>query len=371
MKMGVKYIIRLIAIALVFCLFINTIKIVSAYYSGVPHWLREGAYAIYKIEHISEIMFLNGTWMDFCPPTRSGYLKWSVDKVVGDYAHITVELHIELNNTKVVEYRGFKVPLQEVGSRLIKSGVINLKANVKVNVKTRDVYLNGVKVGKTGFWLPLGSLYNGSSIRPGEVFNHPQVRVVLRGPISLKYGDEGWFYVYTPEIDPNDSMYVLCIHVNMVNATLGYKQKFEGYDFEVVNVTYVPERNVTIVAVRWYFEKDAITIIGTELKGNYENKPFNWEFIIKNIRGPSGRYYYDPTSGLALIAEIGRAGEICVGGDGLTAGLGLRVFDGVLILSSTNIPLIQNEIFQFAVISGAIIATIIIDRRITVRRSVN
>ncbi|MCD6368783.1 MAG: hypothetical protein J7L38_03190 [Thermoproteales archaeon] len=358
---------RLVALTIIALIFISFIPLVYPKTNLVPLWLRKGVYAVYRFKGPFDMMFMNYTWIWFESPIGAGsYFSWKVTEIDGEWATIEVNLHIEFSNTKVRIIRNFN--LKDAERKVFESGSIDLRSTVTVNMYTRKVYLKDAVIGETGFWIPPSFLYNGSIIRVGEILGHINVRGILKGPYMVKVG-AGWVYAYGYEEDESDNQTINVVTVVLKEVVPG---KIYG-NLKVLNLTYYPNRNVTVVWLQNIKEPWRLTGVGK--RGNWTKMVTDFGFI-KDVSFRENtihsKYYYDPTSGLAIKASFGPGGDRkpsqMASGDGLTVALGLRIFNADIELVKTNIPTLMFEILWRGIIGAGALMALLITSKIKRRR---
>ncbi len=272
--------------------------VIASKYVSVPFWLREGTYALYKV-HIYKIMFLNNTQICFESPIGEGsYLLWRILDLNNTHATFEVLLNIELRNTKIKVIRNFS--LKDSEERIYTSGFIRIESQAIVNILTREVFVNGEKVGSTGLWIPSNLLFNGIKVRVGEVYEGINIRGVLRGPCVIKTSS-GCVYAYIYEFDKEDELTIYRYEIELTNVKIG---KIYGNICKVINITYDPEENITFIHLQYINTHKGITI---GRKGYWLNNLTNLGvFVITGYKGNAlqSSYCYDPISGLAVKASF-------------------------------------------------------------------
>ena len=309
----------------------------------VPYWLKEGVYAVYKVD-VYEVMFNNGTWIWFESPVGEGsYLMWRIVDLNNTHATFEILLNIELRNTKIRVIRNFNLKGSE--EKVYSSGFIRREVQAIVDIYTGEVFVNGKKVGSTGLWLPPNLLLNGIKVRVGEVYGSINVRGILRGPYAVETS-RGWVYAYVYMFDPDDEVTTYKHEIRLTDVKVG-----KVYDnlYKVVGIAYDPKENMTYVNLQNIRNPHAGVTVGNN--GYWLNNLTDFGVLI--VTGYKSNvmrslYCYDPVSGLVVKASFFMAGKgkpwkmTC--GDGLTAALGIRIFKAYIELQRTNAPLLMDEV---------------------------
>jgi len=103
---------------------VGSLNIVAAH--AGPVWFKEGVFVEYHDPMAGDLTFSNGTWY-FIYPEVDATFRWECVELAGDVARLTLSVNYE--------------------------GVYSRTVEVLVDLRTRDLTLNGTLLGKTALWL--------------------------------------------------------------------------------------------------------------------------------------------------------------------------------------------------------------------------